>query len=389
MSDKDSDDNYTEDAEDGVFDADILRILDAITKDDDPVSSDTPTDPDTCKHCSSEELVTEHGYVFCRSCARFNGQVLDRNPEWTHYEDGKGDGGARCGVQTNYFLPNLSLSTNIVGHGHYRLKKMHSWNQIPYKERSLSHVMQDIEGKCVKDRISKPVIENAKYLYKKITEIRHQEGLNKGKNVIIRGKNRRAIIAACVFYGALMQDSPCSPKDVADIFNLEMTQMSKGISHFEKLLEDEPRVKDIRCSDPSKFIKSYYNKLGLEKDYVTVALQISKNVAKLDLTSNHQPISIAAGIVLIISEVHGLNITKKHIAEVFKISEVTINKIYKKLVQMKNIIIDDDLTENLHQMLLSDEPPALDKLQLEEEPEPEPKKASTKKKASKKKKVVV
>ena len=79
---------------------------------------------------------------------------------------------------------------------------LHNWGQMPYKERSLSSVLIDIDSKCKKYNITKAVIDYSKILYRNIREGVHTSGKSKGKNIIIRGINRRKIIAACVFYGA-------------------------------------------------------------------------------------------------------------------------------------------------------------------------------------------
>jgi transcription initiation factor TFIIIB Brf1 subunit/transcription initiation factor TFIIB len=155
-----------------------------------------------CIFCDSEFLINDKGNVVCKECGTINAHIFDQNPEWIHNDDGRNDDSVRCGAPINYFLPNSSLSTTIVGGGNgcYKLKKLHSWGQQPYKERSRSDVMQLIDEKCKLNNIGKAVAENAKYLYKKISEIKHKNGINEGKIIIIRGKNRKSIIAACVLF---------------------------------------------------------------------------------------------------------------------------------------------------------------------------------------------
>jgi transcription initiation factor TFIIB len=51
------------------------------------------------------------------------------------------------------------------------------------------------------------------------------------------------------------------------------------------------------------------------------------------------PHSIAAGIIYFISQIFSLNITKKDVKVVSEISEVTINKCFKKLETIKNELI--------------------------------------------------
>jgi transcription initiation factor TFIIIB Brf1 subunit/transcription initiation factor TFIIB len=297
-----------------------------------------------CIFCDSEFLINDKGNVVCKECGTINAHIFDQNPEWIHNDDGRNDDSVRCGAPINYFLPNSSLSTTIVGGGNgcYKLKKLHSWGQQPYKERSRSDVMQLIDEKCKLNNIGKAVAENAKYLYKKISEIKHKNGINEGKIIIIRGKNRKSIIAACVFNGAQVQKQPLSLKDIASIFEIDVTQITQGIAKLEELLEDEPLLKNNDIIDPSKFITSYHGKLGLHKEYIPISIKISEYLLDDDIVSNHQPVSIAAGIILLISKIYNLDINKKKISSTLNISEVTINKIYNKIntQKIKDLIIN-------------------------------------------------
>jgi transcription initiation factor TFIIIB Brf1 subunit/transcription initiation factor TFIIB len=53
------------------------------------------------------------------------------------------------------------------------------------------------------------------------------------------------------------------------------------------------------------------------------------------------PHSIAAGIVYFISQVCNINISKKDVKTISEISEVTINKCFKKMEQIKGELIPD------------------------------------------------
>lgn len=298
-----------------------------------------------CISCESNFLISDKGNVVCKDCGTINEHIFDQNPEWIHNEDGKNEGSIRCGAPINYYLPNSSLSTVIVDRNrnkYTKIIKLHSWNQQPYDERSRNDVNQMIDEKCKTNNISKAVGENAKYLYKKISEIKHKSGISEGKKIIIRGKNRKSIIAACVFNGAQVQKQPLSLKDIASIFEIDVTQITQGIAKLEGLLEDEPLLKNNDVIDPGKFISSYHGKLGLHRDYIPISITISEYLSHDDIVSNHQPVSIAAGIILLISKIYNLDINKKKISSTLNISEVTINKIYNKInnQQIKDIIIN-------------------------------------------------
>jgi transcription initiation factor TFIIIB Brf1 subunit/transcription initiation factor TFIIB len=54
-------------------------------------------------------------------------------------------------------------------------------------------------------------------------------------------------------------------------------------------------------------------------------------IEKQNIMPENTPPSIAAGVVYFISQLCKINITKKDVKNVSEISEVTINKCYKKL----------------------------------------------------------
>ena len=142
---------------------------------------------------------------------------------------------------------------------------LRNWGQVPYRERSLAEVLNDIDSKCKKYNITKAVIDNAKILYKNIRETKHESGTNKGKNVIIRGINRKQIIAACFYFGSVLQKIPRSTKEVADIFNLEIKQITKGCRKFLEIMKDNFIVFDIKPSYGSDFVDRFGSKIKLSK----------------------------------------------------------------------------------------------------------------------------
>jgi len=298
-----------------------------------------------CYKCKSQYLIftsNRSSYV-CGDCGLEGLEVLDESPEWSNYDDGKADSG-RCGAPANAFFPKSSLGTTINTTGYSKVKMLRNWGQVPYRERSLAEVLNDIDSKCKKYKITKAVIDNAKVLYKNIREMKHEHGSNKGKNVIIRGINRKQIIAACFYFGAMLQKSPRSSKEVADVFDLELKQVTKGCRKFLEIMKDNFIIFDIKPSHGSDFIERYGSKIKLSKNIIQLAKTISENATKLDIASDHQSTSIAAASILLAINTLEENISKKVISEVFNISDVTITKTYKKIYPFQQIVINDELT---------------------------------------------
>ena len=94
---------------------------------------------------------------------------------------------------------------------------------------------------------------------------------------------------------------------------------------------------------PCSFIDRYCSKLGINKELTKLCLFIAKIVESKKLIPENTPHSIAAGIVYFISLLFNLNINKKEINKISQISEVTINKCYKKLEKYQEILIPKTL----------------------------------------------
>lgn len=310
-----------------------------------------------CIGCNSInlELDNTNGIVVCLDCSLVNRELLDRTPDWTNFKEGKTTN-SRCGCPTNYFLPKSSLGTKVKNGRYSRLSMLERWGQMPYKERSLLAVLNDIEKRCLDHKVSPKVIENAKILFKHINDSKHEEGDNEGKNIIIRGLNRQCLIAACVFNGATLQTIPLSPKEIGEIFDITEKQVTRGCRKFREILKTNDVIQYIKSSQSHDFIsrKAYINKLNLDADHIGVAKKIAQNVKKLDIAPDHQPRSIAAGSVMLMSTILDLNISKKNISDTFKISQVTIMKTYRKIFPYRKVLINDDACSKIMEIMKKD-----------------------------------
>lgn len=305
-----------------------------------------------CPTCNRDDNIiedTQQGFKVCKNCGQVISKLLDNNPEWKQYDDDKNS--SRCSMPINKLLPQSSLGTTISGGAFKsRLKILHSWSAMPYKERSLNLVLKKIQDKCRKGNIMKCIEDDAKIMYKVISECRHTSGKNKGKYIIIRGANRRSLIAACVFFACKKKNMTRSPKEISKLFNLKYTEMTKGCKNFTKLMKlKQNQVEiDVGKSKPEHFITRFCNELKIKNELINEALKITNNINRLNIASDHTPFSIATSAILLVADNNGLShITKKIISEKFGVSEVTISKTYKKLWQYRHIISSNSITEQI------------------------------------------
>ena len=153
------------------------------------------------------------------------------------------------------------------------------------------------------------------------------------------------MIAACLFHACKLQNEPRSPKEIADIYDLEIKHINKGCRKFLELIDIESLNTEFNSSKSYDFIDRFANKLNLTKEHIKIAKDISNNIHNLDISSTHEPPSVAAGCIFMVAIVYRLDITKKQISEIFRISDVTISKTYRRIYPFHNIIMNNKITE--------------------------------------------
>jgi transcription initiation factor TFIIB len=300
-----------------------------------------------CKSCKSDKLVVDNikGYLVCSECAVINQEFLDENPEFTHDEENNGNGASRYGCPSNYFFPKSALGTKIASKGYNKVSALQRQGQMPYREKSLLEVLERIQSKCKKYGVTQTIIDSAKILYKKVSDSKHVRGKRKGKNMIMRCINRRSMIAACVFYACKMQKEPRSPKEIADIYELEIKHVHRGCRKILDYIDLNSTFYQIRNSQAADFIERLAKKMDVDKKYIDIAKDVCNNIHKLDIASTHEPPSVAAGCILLVANTYNVNISKKQISEIFDISDVTISKTYRKIHPYYKIILNNKVTD--------------------------------------------
>lgn len=305
-----------------------------------------------CYECHTTQYVIENtakGIIMCDNCGSILGNIYDNNDDM-RYNDDYRERSSRCNNYVNYFLPNSSLCTNIACSNNSRVKILHKWGAMPYKERSLHEVLKYIHAKCQQGNIMKCIEDDARILYKNIKDAKHISGKNEGKMIIIRGDNKDSLIAACVLFACKKNHETRSPKEIAKLFDIKYKSMTRGCKKFYKLLSMTSLDYNIEISDPIHFITRFCRSLHIHKNYVDKCIEITNNIQKLKIASTHTPFSIANSSILLVSDFYKeLNIDRKEVASKFGVSEVTIVKTYKKLIKYRKIIMNTNLTNKIVQ----------------------------------------
>ena len=283
---------------------------------------------DTC--CDDiENHIKYNGLLSCKCCSNTISNIVD-GPEWRYYgsNDTKSSDPTRCGMPVNQLLPESSVGTSISTRGGkqgmHKIRRYQRWNGMPYKERSLLKVFEEITRKCTSNDIPGIIIQEAHGLYKIISSAK-----------ISRGSNREGIIAACVYFSCKINKVPRSTNEIAEIFDITVPVMTKGCKKFREIMQlnkvDINRINNTATISIDDFIDRFSSKLSLDIEDITNIIGIAQLAKYYNLINENSPPSMASGCIYLYIKTNSLTISKKNISDVCKISEVTINKCYKKL----------------------------------------------------------
>ena len=307
------------------------------------------TEKDNCERCGYILAFSDEGFLTCTNekCGIIYKNTLDHGCEWRYYgaDDNQAVDPNRIGMPINENLQESSYGCKIICNGSttYEMRKIRrytEWQSMPYKEKSQYEQFQTIKIMAQNAGIPLIIINDAIMYHKKISEY----------GQTFRGENKDGLIAASVYISCRINNYPRTAKELATIFNLDNTSATRGcknaqviINYLEK--DNNNSDKTAFCkTKPESFIERYCSKLGINTELTQLCKFISMIIDKNQMMPQNAPHSIASGIVFFISQLCNLNINKQEIKQVSEISEVTINKVCKKLFSIdKNLLIPSNI----------------------------------------------
>ena len=296
-----------------------------------------------CKTCDSKLITMDDGFPTCsnNSCGIIFRDILDYSPEWRYYgaEDKNAKDPSRCGNPINPLLVQSSFGCKIMcgNHSSYEMKKIRKWTEwqsMPHREKSLYDEFQFITVMAQNANIPKIFIDDAISIHKDISEQK-----------MFRGLNRDGIKAASIYLSCRLNGCPRNAHEIADIFKLDKTSATTGCSVAVNILHNiergiEPsKQTDLGSSLPSSFIERHCSKLQLNQELTMLSKFIALKIEKNDIIPDNIPHAISAGIIFFIAVNCNQGITKMDIKNVSGVSEVTINKCYKKLEALQDSLL--------------------------------------------------
>jgi transcription initiation factor TFIIB len=336
-----------------------------------------------CKGCDDPTLIESiDGIVVCKGCGAEIDIPIDQGAEyrWFAGDSGGGADPSRCSFPVNPLMPESSLGTMIInGHGSAvmrRIKRYHMWNLMPYRERTLWSIFESLTVRATNSGISLAVVDEAKELFAQMTA-----------STICRGQPQRdALLAACIWEALKRHGTPRMPKDVADIFNIPMSQLTKGIKQFQTLsanrttaqrkdtytsAKKEPVVvvatpthetEDVitaralqrraiwqktatKTTSYEDFIVPFLTNLSIQRDAATLLEGLVRDICakteEFGIVPENTPPSLTASVIAFAAPHAGISLELTQIARVCGISVITIQKCLKRLTQFEKKLLTE------------------------------------------------
>ena len=279
----------------------------------------------------------------CTQCGEVLDTFLETGAEYRFFnsEDRSGSDPSRVGAPTDIRFPSSNLGTIILLKGNgansktmNRIRRYHTWNMIPYKERSLLQVFEQFAIASINNGINGKAIDTAKELYIQLVE--HCDR---------RGMSRNCVVASSIYAALKIVGEPRKPKEIADMFHLTTAQFTKAYKYFQEVLamakqrgqlSMELAPANLASTKASNYITSPLSKLPISRSqYPSIQIacvEVADKAESLLVSPENMPPSLAAGTIAFVLQRTGYTeIPLEQIASVCNVSEGTLTKCLKRL----------------------------------------------------------
>jgi transcription initiation factor TFIIIB Brf1 subunit/transcription initiation factor TFIIB len=301
----------------------------------------------TCKGCGKEiEDFSYDEYVSCSSCGCIKDRIIDSMVEYRFFQqEDRGADPSRIGAPHDPRLPESSLGTFILrggGKAMYNIRKYHSWNMLPYKERSMLQIYERLNIIATNNGLSNKIIENTKNLYQQMIDVCDRRGLN-----------RDCILASSLYTSLKQNGSPRKPKEVSDMFNLTSASFTRALKNFQEAMmladqkgflgSEEKNIVQMNSTKARDYIGLPLSRLGIGRDKEGVIKfkgEMMCDYAEDNcISSENMPTSLAAGMLTWILKQNNIELSTAQIARACEVSIATLQKCLRRLNQWNEELI--------------------------------------------------
>ncbi|TFF84738.1 transcription initiation factor IIB [Candidatus Thorarchaeota archaeon] len=293
-----------------------------------------------CPECGCDSVVEDlsRGERVCGGCGLvLSDRRIDTGAEWRAFSAEESDNRSRVGAPLRYTIHDKGLSTVIDWRDRdksgrklsptrrsqiYRLRRWQIRSRVHSSmDRNLAQAMSELERLSSQLGIPGPIRELAALLYRKSI-------LKK----LVRGRSIEAMVAATLYAACRIRQKPRPLDEVADASRIDRKKLGQC---YRLLLRSLP-IK-IPLSNPIDYISRFSSQLDLSSPVQLRTVEILQQSRSMGLTIGRDPLGLAAAAIYVASIMLDERRTQREIAEVARVTEVTVRNRYKEIVRKLGI----------------------------------------------------
>ena len=289
-----------------------------------------------CQRCGKISWITdvEQGEIFCRFCGFVFPETIANLSNDSYAEDWFSK--ARTGGYSS--LANYNGLSTVINYADKdatgkslttttkeTMKRLRIWDNRTYQnisEKNFRIAFDQLNSIREKLGLSDSIIESAAYLYRKAV-----------KKNLIRGRSIPAIIGACVYAACRSAAIPRNMKEIAEVIDLK----KKILAASYRMLLHELDLK-MPVTDSVSCVARIANSLDISEKTKRFAIQLIKKAEQLEITAGKNPMCFAATALYLSGILTREVYTQKDLAQVAKITEVSIRNRSKNLWPVAKIL---------------------------------------------------
>jgi len=290
------------------------------------------------QQCScGQQLIIDpkEGTLVCHDCALVAADSLvDQRAECREFND-EGESKSHVGGPITYddlIGDNFNLMTYVdykrtPGDLETKDQLANSQRRISSRNIRISQAMEKINSLSDKMSLNKSTEEQAKRLFKNFIEASPT-----------RKKNLFVIVAAALYLACRIDRAPRTLKEICESANVEQKALGKAFKEMQRTLQgngDHKRpsyiLKPLQVIKSEDYLSRFCSQLDLSHKVIQIATMVANKALDMGIVAGKSPISVAAGVIYLVTQQTNKKKTKKEINNATQVNENTIREAYKIL----------------------------------------------------------
>lgn len=306
-------------------------------------STTTPEfdETDSCPECGSDTIVSDdvRGELVCQDCGCIlRNKLIDTGAEWSAFTHSENQEKSRVGSPMTQMLHDRGLTTKIHwkdtdAHGQplsprkkKTMKRLRTWQKrvriSKAGERNLQLALSEINRMSSALGVPEQVSEMASVIYREALD-----------DNLVQGRSIEGVACGCMYIACRKQQIPRSLDEFESVARVNRNEIARTYRCIAA--EQELQMEPI---DPKQFVPRFCSELDAGSEIQREANEILTKTAQEGLHSGKSPTGIAGAAIYIAAILCDDRLTQSEIAEVAKVTEVTIRNRYQEQLAVVDAI---------------------------------------------------